>query len=238
MTKVILMRQLVCVLVFLFSVLSFSQNTKKEKIYEFNYLLEYSSTGGECFDKKCKFFKLINSNDNTYNLTFYNKGKDSFNLYFKDLYNYFSNAEILKTDFVKPDTLDFKCGYKNISRNGYANEIVELDDSYKLNYHKLKDTVINGKEAVKFAPIRKRRLKRGKIDVDDFVVIENNPEFKKINFNNYFELEQWNKSKLDFEGLLVFRKIKVTNRNLKNFKLKLVNTVKFKKVLKLTVDCE
>ncbi|WP_034059374.1 hypothetical protein [Lacinutrix jangbogonensis] len=233
------MRHIVSLLVLLFSILCFSQEEKKERIYEFDYFLEYSSTGGEGGEGTRKHYKVINSKDNSYSIAISDLTEDSLSVFFNDFENIYANGKILKSDFVKPDTLDFKCGYKTHIRDNLHTTLRKNQYKFKLNYHKLKDTVVNDKAAVKYAVISERKLKRGKIDVEEFLVIEKNKDFKKPNFNNYFHLEQWNNSNIKIEGVVVYKihKMKSNKYKLKDWEVKLVNYSKFKKVLKVNLDC-
>lgn len=233
------MKQLAGVLIFLFSVLGFSQENKKERIYEFDYFLEYATTGGESLEGTHSFFELINSKDNSYSINLRDKGSDSLLVYFNDYNNLYASGEILKTDLVKQDTLDFKCGYKEHIRDNLITNLRKEQYQFKLNYHKLKDTIIDSKEAVKYAIINERKLKKGKINVDEFIVVEKNDDFKKVNINNYYKLEQWNRSNIKTKGLVAYKffKMKSSKHKLKDWEVKLIKYSKFKKVLKVNLDC-
>ncbi|MEJ6792251.1 MAG: hypothetical protein QNK89_05850 [Lacinutrix sp.] len=83
------MKQIVCLFILLFSVFTFSQDNKKERIYEFDYFLEYSSTGGEFsansreyLEHTTKYFKLIYYKDNSYTITLSDVGNDSLSVFF------------------------------------------------------------------------------------------------------------------------------------------------------------
>jgi len=227
----------------LFSTLIFSQEIKKEKIYEFDYFLEYSSTGGECFQDTCKYYVLVNSKDNNYSLTFSTYGKDSLYVYFNDYYKAYARGRLLKTDLLKQDTLDFKCGYNKHIRDNFVTKLRKEKNEFTLNYHKIEDTIVNGKNAVKYAIINEKKLKRkrkkGKnIKLNKFILIEKNKAFRKTHLNNYFNLEQWKKSNTNFDGLIIYSFRSMKNSNLKDWKQKLKNYTKFSKVVKLTLNCD
>ncbi|MEJ6792252.1 MAG: hypothetical protein QNK89_05855 [Lacinutrix sp.] len=160
--------------------------------------------------------------------------------FFSHFNNIYSIGRILKTDFVKSDTLDSKCAYKNHINDNYFIKSQRNQHKFKLNYHKLKDTVVNGKAWVKYGIISERKLKRGKIDLDKFLVIEKNKNFKKPNFDAHLKLEQWNRSKINIQGVVVYKmyKMKSNKFKLKDWEITLENKSPFKKVLKVNLNCD
>ncbi|WP_452223439.1 hypothetical protein [Lacinutrix chionoecetis] len=237
------MKQIVSLLIVLFSVFSFSQENKKEKVYEFDYFLEYSEKGGECYTNDCKHFKLVNSKDNSYQLVLYPSGKDSLGIFFKDFSKYYAKGILLSTDLLKEDTLDFKCGYNKIIRDNLVTEIRMKDWKYKYNYLKIKDTVINSNLGVIYSAINKNKLERKnkknkKLNLKRYIVIEENSDFNTVHFNNFFDREQWERSNVNFGGVIKYKFIKRHNVDHQDWEITLEKISPFKKVLKLKIDCD
>jgi hypothetical protein len=237
------MKQIVCLLALLFSIHGFSQKAKKERIYEFDYFLEYSEKGGECYTNDCKHFKLVNSKDNSYHLAIYPSGKDSINIFFKDFNKYSARGRLLSADLLKSDTLDFKCGYNKIIRGNLVTEIRMKNWKYKYNYLKIKDTIIGSDLGVVYSPISKSKLERKnkknkKLNLKRYIVITESSDFNTVHFNDFFDREQWEKSNVNFGGVMKYKFTKRYNVDHEDWEITLEKMSPFKKVLKVKLDCD
>lgn len=151
---------------------SFSQ-----KLYEFDYLLEYESTfyKDSIKFKNRKFFKkdetikkyyLTNSKKNNYVAIVTELDSLNYKIIFKDQNGIYSNATFLKTDLNKAEFINIECKYVHRYENRYKYQTKNYD------FFKLNDTVINKKHFsfFKLESIRPKTVKRKKLGTQYYII--------------------------------------------------------------------
>lgn len=120
--------------IFIFCSFLFLSNYKSYKEYEFDYIIEYSSSihGSEPYS----VFYLTNSKDNSYWASFYNLNEESFNLTFRKHGSISRRAVINKKEFYKAETIFMERGFAHV-------KAISERSAKKTGFLKLNDTIIN-----------------------------------------------------------------------------------------------
>lgn len=156
----------------LFSTFCFSQ-----KIYEFDYLIEYEITflknSIKVNDVKLrkqirtkKVYYLTNSNNNDYHARITEMDSLTNKMVFTDNNGVSANVTFLKSGLDKAEYIDIDC--KNVMR--YQSQFKYQIKNY--DFFKLHDTVINGKTFYKYKlqSIKPKRTKRKKLGVLYYII--------------------------------------------------------------------
>jgi hypothetical protein len=118
----------------------FVANCSAQKMYTFDYFLEYEKTFYKEDSIKSKRMYLTNSKDNSYYAELTSIDNLKFKLVFVDYDKIYADVRVLKSDFYKAEFINI--GYdKAIRHRGIKNY-----SNKKYDYFLLKDTLINKKE--------------------------------------------------------------------------------------------
>lgn len=215
-----------------FIVILFFSKLAAQKVYDFDYLLEY--------DKKISLFKsekdsvnsyLINSKDNSF-LLMYGFSNDSCIFHLTDRNGFFVRGKYLKMNFENFKIKTYDC--KNVSkfRNIYKDKVKEY---YFENY---KDTIIDGKEYYHYAIKSNKELKyqtKRKIVSYHYIVEKESPNFLPFLFHST-PYNEWNKERNIPNGIPFIIYYQDVNGKI-IFQMNLVKEQKVKKLFVIPKEC-
>ncbi|OBX25947.1 hypothetical protein LX77_01550 [Gelidibacter algens] len=194
-TKTPCVMKLLLTVYLLFSTICFSQ-----KIYEFDYLIEYEQTfykdslkiPNHKFrekEEKRKIYYLTNSKKNNYNAFITELDSLNYQMFFKDEKGISANVKVLKSELFKAEFIDIDCN--SVSHHFHFRYQTKNYDFFQLN-----DTLINGKSYARYklASIKPKRVKKKKIGTK-FYIIAKETSFHLPILDFYTAYQQWKTNK-------------------------------------------
>lgn len=206
---------------------------KAQKIYNFNYILEFEVKNNMNSTKSVKLFYLVNSKDNSYKVEARNIKPDSLNFNFLDHNGKSSNSIFKMEDFLKAETISCDCNNVNYYSNPYK---YKVKDYY---FENLNDTIIDGKTLHHYVIKSNKSIKyqkRKKIHQYHYFVKKDDFSFLPILYS-ITPYEEWKKEKNIPNGMLVYFYMK----NLEGEKIhimKLKNYLEESRYLTIPKECD
>lgn len=210
------MKKTLTLLMLVFYFLSFGQETKNERIYNFDYVLEYENATEDSLGLS-KAYVFVNSKDNSYNLTF-SKIRD--NGYMKFIHHNIANMNsTIENDlFFKAETITLDCNYSFEPANYFKKY------SFKIE----KDTIIHN-DTLKYYSFNRYNKKRKNKTLSHHFIIQPDTEYILPFFFITDEYEKWKSSEYLPKG--IFRRIYFQDKNNKIVEMdyRLLSIYKYKK---------
>ncbi|WP_223035027.1 hypothetical protein [Hanstruepera marina] len=172
-----MLKKIIVFLIFCSTFCGFCQNTKNQKVYEFDYILEYNFYN-ENTDRAQRNFRLINSKNKNYSALLVDLNKNQFKIMFLDKERLSSESVIDKESFVNAMTINLGSNYRPYSGNhNYKKAILE----------QLQDTIIDGSKYKFYRYV----IKKKKI-IETYFAVQEISDFNYLAFSSYYNYKKYN----------------------------------------------
>lgn len=212
--------------------IAFAANCSAQKMYTFDYFLEYEKTFYKEDSIKSKRMYLTNSKDNSYYAKLTSIDSLNFKLVFVDYNKVYANVRLLKTDFYKSEYINI--GYdKTIRHKG-----IHKKNTKNYGYFLLNDTLVNEKECTvyKLAPNYKPKKRIRKSAGTLLYIVDKSTSFHMPILLRSLAYKKWESEIKIPYGIFIEKKL-INGLNEEHSSEKLLQYIKIDKKITMPKEC-
>ena len=210
----------------------FIANCSAQKMYTFDYFLEYEKTFYKEDSIKSKRIYLTNSKDNSYYAKLTSIDSLEFKLVFVDYDKVYADVRVLKADFYKTEFINI--AYDKVIRHRGLHK----KSSKNYDYFLLNDTLVNKKECsvYKFAPSYRSKKRQRISAATNLYIVDKSTSFHMPILFRSLAYKKWELEKKIPYGIFVEKKL-INGLNEDHSSEKLLRYTKINKKIKMPKEC-